>query len=261
MSREELYASKKSLGIPDKIEVQKMKELLQQYVVPGDAVLVLGATPELRNIALELGCKVLSMDINLEMISKREKNVTTKDHDRDVVARSNWLQPWFVKEHFFKAVIGDTCFTNLPYPQMIELFGIIKRLLQKEGVIIVRHAVLYDEHTPDQLVSLYKQGEITAKDMIILTHMNRHFKRPYVNKTVDMNTAFEHVASFLKKHKISRKLCEYIKSHQFNGIHMFYEKREFEKDVEKHLGKPTCFVSDNVFYSRAAPIYLIKSIR
>jgi formiminotetrahydrofolate cyclodeaminase len=102
MTRIEMYEKRKSLGIPEPKELSQYRKLLSEHVKPNDKVLILGATTELREIALELGCKVLAIDINIEMIYNRDKIMKIKNNVNDVIARGDWLYPWFLKKNVLK---------------------------------------------------------------------------------------------------------------------------------------------------------------
>ncbi|MBI2147635.1 class I SAM-dependent methyltransferase [Candidatus Woesearchaeota archaeon] len=262
MSREDLYGNNASFGIPHPVEVAQFKQLLQQSVrkeEPAQAsVLVLGPTPELRNIALELGCNVLSLDINLDMIQKREKYVTTKDPARDVAARGNWLNPWFLKEGFFSAILADTSFNNLPFENILSLFSICKKLLKNNGVLIFRHSNLKEAMPVDEIIRLYKDKKITAKEMVIALHSSPSLPRTFKNKQVSMVETYAAMASALRRNRADKGVITLVEQHQNKFNHSMVPEQEFEQRLREHFGPFQKYATTKLFSSTFAPIYAVK---
>src|SRR5438309_718048 len=77
---------------PSQQEGEKYKEWLKNIAKgkKGLTGLVLGATPELRNVLNELNFKSHAIDINMEMILALEGLVKHTNHN-EILIRSNWL--------------------------------------------------------------------------------------------------------------------------------------------------------------------------
>jgi len=257
MSRAELYAKKVHFGIPEQVELNQIRRVLGQHIKKDDRVLVLGATPELRSIALELGCKVVSVDISLDMIQKREGNVTVKDHTKDVVARGNWLDMWFLDEHQFSAVLADTSFNNVSFDDMVLLMKKLPQLLRPDGIILFRHLNLHNTISINKLVELYKTKKITAKELVISLHLHKDLPRLYSNKRVHMIESFDAMISVLKKRHITGWLPKLLEAHKWDGYHMMVEEKEFHDVLNRLFGTFKKLVCKSVYYSSFHPLYLV----
>lgn len=258
MVREDLYAKKLSVGIPSDIELDQFKKLLSTHVKPNDKVLVLGATAELRDIALSLGCKVFALDISLDMIYKREKVMTIRDPNNDVVARGNWLKPWFLQDHLFKAILGDAQFNNLLYDEMIKLFGVVRRLAAKNGVLIFRHANFYNAMPIAQIIELYKSNKISLRELGVTLYFHRMLKREYRDRKVDTCETFQTIIDELKKAGVSKDIQVLFEQHKFPGHHSVIEEQEFYRLLIKHFGNYRAFSASKLIYGRSMPLYLVK---
>lgn len=259
MSREDLYAKNMNFGIPHPVEVAQFKRILQQSVKKDDHVLVLGPTPELRNIALDLGCKVLSMDINLDMIQKREQYVTVKDHARDVVARSNWLNPWFLNEGSFSAILADASFNNLPFKQMLQLFSICKKLLKKEGVLAFRHSNLKNTIPINEIVALYQNKKISAKEMVISLHSSESLPRTFTDKQVSIVETYNAMAKLLRRHKVDKKTISLVEQHRNQFNHTLVPEQEFEQCLQEQFGQFRKYTTKRLLSSSFMPIYAVTN--
>ena len=265
MAREELYRKGTSMGIPSDVELLQVKRLLREHVKKGDHVLVLGATAELRNIALGLGCKVIAVDISIDMINKRDGLVKAErlggdiNIDNNVVAKGNWLSPWFLRENSFKAVIGDASFNNLLYDDMISLFGVLKTLVRKDGVLIFRHANFYDDLLPIEVAELYKKNVIDKKQLGMSLYFNKRLKhRKYVGKKVMMCESIDALIALSKKAGIKKEIQKFFENHKFPGHHTILDEKDFNALLMKHFGNYKAHVTDKVLYGKAVPIYLIR---
>ncbi|MBI1970143.1 class I SAM-dependent methyltransferase [Candidatus Woesearchaeota archaeon] len=257
MSRSDLYAKKVHFGLPEQGELDQIRRVLERNVKKGDHVLVLGATAELRSIALELGCNVVSVDISLDMIQKREGNVTVKDHTKDVVARGNWLDMWFLGKHQFSAVLADASFNNVSFDHMILLMKKLPQLLRPEGIILFRHLNLHNSISINELVELYQKKNITAKELVISLHLHKGLPRQYSNKRVHMIESFDAIISVLKKHHITGWLPKLLEAHKWDGYHMMVEEKEFHDVLNSLFGTFQKLVCKSVYYSSFNPLYLV----
>lgn len=259
MVREELYRKGTSMGIPSEVELLQVEELLKKHVKKDDYVLVLGATAELRNIALGLGCKVIAVDISIDMINKREKLVKFEGGDNNVVAKGNWLSPWFLRENSFKAVLGDASFNNLLYDEMISLFEILKTFVRKDGVLIFRHANFYDDLSPMEVAELYKKGVIDKKQLGMTLYFSKKLKnRKYEGKKVMMCESIDALIALSKKAGIKKEIQRFFEKHKFPGYHTILDEKDFNALLKKHFGNYKAHVTDKILYGRAVPLYLVR---
>lgn len=258
-TRASFFANKNHFGVPDPIEIAKIKSLLQESVKPGDHVLVLGATAELRSIALELGCKVASVDISLDMINAREQNVTIKDAARDVVIRGNWFDMWFLKENSFKAILADASFGNVLPEKHEQLMDVCKTFLQDGGVLIFRHFSEYTGFSLSELVQQYKDKEITQREMILCLFFHRGLPRAWNKKVVSVRESFRSILTILKKEKVDKSLIKYVEGYDWDAPYTITKQEEFDQLLAANFSKVEKLSTKKLLHSMAGPIYRCKT--
>ena len=117
-------------------ESDKYGEWLSYYADESKKVLLLGVTPEIRDILAEIGCKVTCVDINEEMIAAMNSLKEAENPDEEVI-NENWLDNSLEKNNF-DIVIGDAVLPNVNWEDREELLSEVKRVLKAEGLFITR---------------------------------------------------------------------------------------------------------------------------
>ena len=79
--------------------------------------LVLGATPELRDICIEHGFNTFAVDMNKHSFERWSPLMKHKGQDTEII--DDWLSMDF-PENNFSLVVADSCFFNLPNKDMFE---------------------------------------------------------------------------------------------------------------------------------------------
>ncbi len=103
-------------------------------------VLVLGATPELRDIAIQLGAETIAVDFTQEILFKLTNVMKHKDSALNKLILADWLELGnvLVKDSF-DAVLADASFNNVTPENHPLLLEILHKLLRPGGVFITRH--------------------------------------------------------------------------------------------------------------------------
>jgi len=99
-------------------------------------VLVLGATPELRNFLHEMNCEVTIVDVNMEMILAMTELIKDKNA-KEMVLRADWGE-MPLSDNYFDVVIGDLVIPNV-LPEKRDAF--VKRVhsvLKPGGAFVTR---------------------------------------------------------------------------------------------------------------------------
>jgi SAM-dependent methyltransferase len=101
-------------------------------------ILVLGSTPEIRDLAHAVHANVTIVDINAEMM----RAMTTLMKYRNKVDREVWIRTSWVtaplREHSFDAILGDGVMANTPWNQANQWWKHLHDLLKPRGVFISR---------------------------------------------------------------------------------------------------------------------------
>lgn len=108
--------------------------------------LVLGVTPEMRQLAFKYSYKLVSVDIDKNMIKAMKKFVKKRGKER--IINDNWLN---LKKYFsdsvFDMILADGSFNNLAFDDYARLFKILHKLLKNDGVFVIRHFIIAEKNS------------------------------------------------------------------------------------------------------------------
>jgi hypothetical protein len=113
--------------------------------------LVLGATPELADLALGLGLSVISVDCSAEMFSAAARRRGFSSLTRETEIVGNWLDMGTVASGSMDIVLGDASLNNVPHRQMPAILAEITRVTRRGSLVSLRQIVL-----PDAAVQEYE---------------------------------------------------------------------------------------------------------
>jgi SAM-dependent methyltransferase len=133
-------------------------------------ILVLGSTPELRNLILKLGLSkktdLYILDINSAMIQARSSFLEL-DAVKEQRIIGDWLNMPF-KDNFFDIVLGDEILINVVKDDRNELLQEIYRVLKSGGAFITRASHVNSQAKKftvrksfDKYTKLYLQNKLT----------------------------------------------------------------------------------------------------
>lgn len=102
--------------------------------VPRPKVLLLGATPELRDLLAKYKFSVTLVDINSAMVKATTKLLKRKNHHEKIII-GDWLKTK-LPQHYYDIVIGDHVFSNVKFKKWHEFCQIINNLLRPSGYFL-----------------------------------------------------------------------------------------------------------------------------
>ncbi len=98
--------------------------------------LVLGATPELRDAATDLGYALYSIDINPDMFLAMDELLKNKN-PKEVLVKENWLTN-SLQSSYFDVILGDAVLPNVPRKDRLTLLAEVQRMLKRDGIFLTR---------------------------------------------------------------------------------------------------------------------------
>lgn len=121
--------------------IEIYKELLEKSIANKNDfnACVLGVTPELRNIVLERGGNLTSIDINSKMFGKVKPYIEYNGKEKIVIG--DWLDNQLVSESY-NVVLGDGVSNNISFKEQDKFFREISRLIKKDSYVILREAAI-----------------------------------------------------------------------------------------------------------------------
>lgn len=158
--------------------------------------MVLGATPELRDLALEHGCLLISVEVNEKIMREMTALMTHANDPRERVIIGDWLKNP-AEDNAVDVVMGDGIGNNVPYAEFPRLFSEIARVLKPGGYCILRDALL-DPARPRH----------TIKDTIAYAHQMRLHKYDLFMEIYFYTTdgGYDAAQKFLRMEAVQKKL-------------------------------------------------------
>jgi len=106
-------------------------------------VLILGATPELRDLCLRYGCETIAVDVSWMMLVSMNEIMEHKDDENNKSFLYNWLKlDKLFKENSFDVVLADASLNNLKLKYHALMFKILSKLLKPNARFITRQVVI-----------------------------------------------------------------------------------------------------------------------
>ena len=167
-------------------------------------VLVLGATPELRDILAGLKVEVSIIDINMEMILAMTE-LTKKKNFHEIIVKGNWVNMPFAS-NYYDLVMGDLVLPNIPGSLQTKFLKEVKRVLKPKGYFITKMEVVPDD------------WQFKSFDSVL----NKHAKIP-----VSRNTACELFCYLL--HNVYRPKAHIVDVGRIKkGLQKYWEKGKYK---------------------------------
>jgi len=206
-------------------------------------VIVLGATPELRDIALGNNCEVITIDLSLEQILKMGELMKNKNHPNEIVIRGNWLKMAdILKNQNFDLIIGDCCFINLSLKGQEKLAEVCQKLLKKDGCLLIRETVANFEKQKN-LASFYlekfRQGKMKFPDLYINLALYSSDIKVWNHKTKQFSYSnfSKSIKKLYQKRILNKKEFKELEKFVLPGAgyrFLFYQE-DFEKLLKKYF--------------------------
>lgn len=136
---------------PDADMLDIMRHHLQEHVEEkgaGGMALVLGATPELADLALEAGLRVVCVDRNAAMFAAAAQRRRCRDAERETLVVADWLDMSMLGAGSIEVVLGDAALNNLPHEQMDAMLMELARVTSPGGRLLLRQLMLPDTEVP-----------------------------------------------------------------------------------------------------------------
>ncbi|MFA6387637.1 MAG: class I SAM-dependent methyltransferase [Patescibacteria group bacterium] len=190
--------------------LEKFNDLYNRSVAGADTIntLVLGATPELRDIVLSYQHKLTTVDHDAKTLQDKSQLMHYQNHPNETTIVSDWLTMNF-PENTFDVILGDGALTALNKEDQTTLLDILHRILKPTGHLLLREgAVLHrrPRYAPSLHVNQYRAGQYNLFDLFFgLRLYNDNFK------SIDVETRKTYLNDF------KQKIDEYYKTGVLSG--------------------------------------------
>lgn len=237
-------------------------------------VLILGATPELRMMALNHDANVTVVDINKMVIEAMDElmDYTNLDKDREITLNSNWLD-MPLQEDTYDLILGDGSINELKRAEYETLLIKLKHILKPRGYVSMKIQLPYsDEREPMAMLDVledYKTQPAERKTNILSDLLLRLAYTSEVYDKASSEWSAKRIMDQLRKLHDQRK----IEDVEFEALDDFFEfpekwgyeatlprRSELELMLNKHFsivsstpGEETWFLDSRVYLLKPTP--------
>lgn len=252
-----------SPGRPSRQEVKIFEKLFCQVTKnkPSNA-LILGSTPELRDIVLKNKSEVTAVDISLDALIKL-RYLMKQNWENEILIRDNWLH-MPIKSNYYKIVLGDLILANLFLKDWDNLLIRLREVISKGGYFILR------EHLAPPLAKIRNQIDIVFDRCLKQKEHSNTFFCNFLYLTChkyDKSYSADIARSLLNKYlqdkvrtKEFKKLLENLKIYQCWGNKKWFmlPQKSLERKFSKYFIIKDRYFGKDHFLSEYYPIYLLK---
>jgi len=194
-------------------------------------VLVLGATPELRDISIKHGCKVTAISPGQTALAAMTYLMKYKNHPCNNTIESNWLN-MPLANNTYNLVLTDIALTCNPCENHEPILQEVHRVLKPGGVFFLRSFDMLDhEKKPDafDLIDQWRTGKICANDFIYISSRASLEKNNNINQARNLKLFKEYAQEGI----LTEKEIRYLKPYASKGT----MSCPYRKDLIKTFSK------------------------
>lgn len=231
--------------------------------------LVLGVTPELREILFQLGFHTTCIDISLDMMLAMNDLLTVQD-PRDVLVRANWLDNP-LRDGQYSVVLGDAVLPNIPYTDRRRMMKEVHRLLAPGGFFVTR-AFCAPESTRfrdcRQILESFAgrlDTERAALELVLELQLHKWNSSDHMGsfrRASELLDAYheEYSASFSDPalQKVHDFVCSFWFERFLDKIFLYATRVEEEELYRKYFETREVFEAGDHRYGAITPLYLLQ---
>ncbi len=204
--------------------------------------LVLGATPEIRDVLAVLKADVSIIDINMEMIMAMTELMKRKDPN-EIIVKGNWVNMPFAS-NYYDAVLGDIVLPNIPRRLQKQFLKEVKRVLKPKGYFITKMHVIPNnwQFKPfDSILDRYAKIPVYKNNIIELfacLHNNIYNPKTHI---MNINLIRKRLIKYWKKGKYKHPSAKITKL--LNDMWELFKPMDkkwnpgFEKETSKQVSQ------------------------
>lgn len=171
-------------GSPNSMEVELYKSALSD-IGGFDSAVIMGMTPELRNLAVSCFSNISSIDESDDAIELYRDWLDDEGQQRENIIKASWFD---LEQHITQpvdAIFGDGIFGNLPdLSSHRELLSIIFKQLSNNGRFVTRKILIPRQFDPsthsfETLLRKFRAGEIDEAEFGFGVRLVGHYSSCY----------------------------------------------------------------------------------
>lgn len=195
--------------------------------------LVLGATPELRDIVLSYGHELTTIDKNRLSLEEKSKLMHYQNSALETVLIGDWLDLNF-PANTFDVVLGDGVLTALDKNEQIKVLAEIKKILKPTGSLLLREEAKIAnsiKFQPNTIVTQYRSGHYNIFDLFFGLRLHNKNYRAVDPKTqkVRLDDFLNTLKEYQKNNLISTEELHKLSNLAEELEHTLISKTEIEQ--------------------------------
>jgi len=247
----------KELGVYEKL----LKASIKGKKSP--IALILGATPELRDLAIKNGCQTIAVDVSWKTLVSLTAVMENADDPNNRSCCYDWLETdQIFKEKLADVVLADASLNNLKAKDHALMFRILHQVLKDKGSFITRNLVRdknLDDITSGKVQEAYEKNELEWSQVLIYSYFLWQEYTEIAKNEFSVGKMLEKLSAAIKsgQFKIRKSDLWKIANVEVYGpkiVTTILPKKDFEKKAKQYfrVGKvvPTPSSSFTI-----APIY------
>ena len=227
---------------PTKQQLEIKQEIIKKYSQGKNHLkgLVLGSTPEFRDLLISCGFQSYAVDHNPDILKAMSKLMTFKNHKLDKQIKSNWLEMDF-SDNYFDLILGDVSFNQIiDTDDLNKLLTRLKRILKPGGLLISRELVmltLKPDSVWSETIERYQKGLIKRGEVMVELRVNSDLRSVGSPQVVDGHEIYLKLKEKFKQGKIPHELYERVEETYSSGSKMIniFLKEDWEKILSNYF--------------------------
>lgn len=173
-------------------------------------VIVFGATPELRDLALEENCRLITIDASQEMVERLSPLMKHQRNPDEKILIRDWLDN-FLPDSSADVLLGDGVANNIAFKDQERFMQEIKRLVKQGGYVILRETVIGPQrriHTVEEIDDDFCHGKIHWFDLFLDLRFYADISQKFYNKkrrALPMMKMYKELEKAYQQGRLSKK--------------------------------------------------------
>jgi SAM-dependent methyltransferase len=195
-------------------------------------ILILGATPELADLALAAGCRVIRADCSADMFAAAARRQRLAERERELRVVADWLDLHMLASGSIDLVLGDASLNNVPHDHMPALLAELGRVTHPGSRLSLRQIVLPDQPVAAyefaQAVADYRSGLRTPEEFHKILRFYSFHADAYnpESRVLDARRVFAAILSSYQAGLLSADEFAFLQSRRSGIRHTVYRKSE-----------------------------------
>ena len=243
---------------PSQGEIRVYNQMIKNLSPKIKTALILGATPELRDLLSRQKIKVSLVDFNINMI--KAMSLLIKSKTKEKIFLADWDKKF--TDLKFDLIVGDTALNMLSWADWSKTFKNIKEMLKKDGFALMKIAFFNPKRKKTKsknIIKKWREKKIGTSDM-------RWFLEMYSDyKTYNPQTMIDSKAKLIEEFKRSYRKGDLTKL-EWQKLQIYDDKivmtippyQKVNNLIKKYFKTVKIVPGKDFLYCRDIPIYLLK---